>query len=215
MDVVQALHDPNLLGIDRNPEEWRVWDVVLKAAHGLFLDDEELEIFKRISGGREPPTGPVRELVEVVGRRGGKTRTKSALLAWSAVSRNWRLVCAPGEVATHLFLASNKEQAQVALNYCKAMFEASPVMRQHVVKETQFGMELDTGAEIVILATNFRSIRGRSIPMAVLDETAFWTDGITADLPGEVYAALRPSMATFEHPDQRLPQVLHQMEPIC
>ena len=135
MNIVEAMRDPNLLGIDRDPAEWRTWDCVLKATYGLPLDPSELDIFKSVAGGREPPTSPVRELVGVIGRRGGKTRAASTLLAWSAVSKNWRLVCAPGEQAVHLFLASNKEQAQVALNYCKAMFEVSPVMRQHVTKE--------------------------------------------------------------------------------
>jgi hypothetical protein len=200
MDVVQAMRDPNLLNVFGNPKEWLAWTSVLKGTYGLALDPDELALFKTVAGGREPPSSPVKELCAVIGRRGGKTRVASALLVWSAVSRNWREVCAPGEVATHVLLAGSKEQAAIALRYCKAMLEVSPVMRQHVVNETADGVLLDTNAELVILASNFRSIRGRSVPLCIMDEVSFWHDGLVADLPNETYAALRPSMATFPNP---------------
>ena len=74
MNILEALHDVNLLGADRDPATWRTWDAVLRAAYALPMTEEELAIFQQVAE-REPPEEPVRELWCICGRRSGKTRT--------------------------------------------------------------------------------------------------------------------------------------------
>ena len=57
MDVVQAMRDPLLLGVDRDRDQWARWDAVLKACHGLPMTDAELALFEEVAE-RAPPPGP-------------------------------------------------------------------------------------------------------------------------------------------------------------
>ena len=85
----RALADRTLLGAALgDPATWSTWLVVLKAAFGLKLDDEELEVFAGVAGSRAPPRSRVRELWAVVGRRGGKSRIAAALAVYFAVLRS-------------------------------------------------------------------------------------------------------------------------------
>jgi len=201
IDLTAALRDPNLVGSGRGATYAR-WDAVWKAADGKRLTEAEDRLFREVSGGRSPPREPVHEVVSAVGRRGSKTSEAARILLWRAISRDWRTVMAPGEVALFPFLASTKEQAEVALQYARGLVHSSPVLAKHIVNETQSSFVFDNGAEVSVMSANYRSLRGRSIPAAVLDEVAWWLDGLSVDLPSEAYAALKPSMATF--PDRLL-----------
>ena len=64
-------------------------------------------------------------------------------------------------------------------------------------RETADGVELTTGAELDVLASNFRNVRGRSIACVVMDEVAFWRSESTANPDVETYQALVPSLATI------------------
>jgi hypothetical protein len=73
-----------------------------------------------------------------------------------------------------------------------------------VDRETDNSLELNNSIEIVVLANNFRSIRGRTILCAIFDECAYWldTDTNSAYPDIETYAAVIPAMVTL--PDAML-----------
>jgi hypothetical protein len=54
------------------------------------------------------------------------------------------------------------------------------------------------GIVIAVHANSFRSVRGRSLVAAVLDEVCFWRDDSTATPDSEVYSALLPSLLTTD-----------------
>ena len=68
-----------------------------------------------------------------------------------------------------------------------------------VVRSTLSGLELSNNVDIVVAASNFRSIRGKTIALAILDECAFWRaeDGGFASPDTEVYSALVPALSTL------------------
>jgi hypothetical protein len=66
-----------------------------------------------------------------------------------------------------------------------------------VKRETADGLELTTGAELDVLQSNFRNVRGRSVACVILDECAFWRSETTANPDVEVFQALTPSLATI------------------
>jgi hypothetical protein len=66
-----------------------------------------------------------------------------------------------------------------------------------VEREVADGVDVSTGAELIVLASNFRNVRGRSIACVILDECAFWQSELTANPDVEVYQALVPSLATL------------------
>jgi hypothetical protein len=152
-----------------------VWKAVLKAAFRLPMTPPELEIFKSVAE-RSPPKKRVKELWCIVGRRGGKDSIASALAAYFAGFIDWRGLglLRPGEAATVLCLATDKLQARIVDNYTRAYFQKIDLLRPLVERETAEGLELSTGAELIVLASSFRSVRGRSIALAILDECAWW-----------------------------------------
>ena len=67
--IERALLDRQLLGAALgSPETWSAWRVVLKAAFGLSLDDEERALFAGLAGDRPPPARQVGELWAVCGQ---------------------------------------------------------------------------------------------------------------------------------------------------
>jgi hypothetical protein len=198
----RAINEPKLLARGFEGPSWDRWRSCLKAAFGEKLDPQELELFQEVAE-RAPLEKPVREAYFLVGRRGGKDSIAAAIattLAMTDFSRYLR----PGEVATIVCLAVSKDQARIVLNYIRANFLNNPVLAPLVARETEHGLELNNNIEIVVLANNFRSIRGRTILCAIMDECCYWRDLETNTVYPDVetYAALVPSMVTL--PDAML-----------
>ena len=83
--IDDALTDRNLLGAALGDmESWQTWRVILKAAFGLPLGADELEVFRSVAGARNPPSERVAELWIVAGRRSAKSRMAGALCAYLA-----------------------------------------------------------------------------------------------------------------------------------
>jgi hypothetical protein len=197
--ITGALADPRLFGPWFSGPSWATWKAVLKAAFALPMAPSELEAFKGVAE-RDPPRKRVRELWCLVGRRGGKDSIASALAAYFAGFVDWRALglLRPGEAAAILCLATDKPQARIIENYTRAFFQKIELLKPLVERDTAEGLELSTGAELLVLASNFRGVRGRSIALAVLDECAFWRDERTQNPDVEVYQALAPSLATLD-----------------
>ena len=196
IDIDHALADPNLLGAalgDLTP--WKVWRVVLKAAFALGLvTDEERAIFEEISGGRPLPAKRVRELWAVVARRGGKSRMAATIGVYLAlfVPRN----LAPGEVGEVTIIAATREQASVVFKYVVGFLQTSPVLRQEIEVVTQHEVRLRGNVVLSTRAGNYRTVRGRTLLAAIIDEVAFLRDE-TSSMPDiETYRALLPALAT-------------------
>jgi hypothetical protein len=199
IDIVQALDDANLFGPWFAGDSWRMWRVVLKGAFGLAMSPDEVKLFKSVAGGRSPPKGRVKQLFVCAGRRAGKDSVASAVAAFAAAFTDYRAegLLRPGEQATCLCLAVDKQQASIIQKYTQAYFQRIPLLRSLVTRETSDGLELSTGAELIVLASNFRNIRGRSVACCVMDEVGFWRSELTATPDTEAYAAIMPSLATL------------------
>jgi hypothetical protein len=193
----QAISDGFLAEHYAGPS-WARWRAVLKAAGGDALTDEEHELFREVAE-RDPPPGAVRELWCVVGRRGGKDSIAAGIACVAAVG-DYSATLRPGEKATILCLASNRDQAKIVLRYIKGYFATIPALTALVQRETEETLELVNSVEIVVSTNSFRAVRGKSIVCAIFDECAFYRSDESANPDSEVYAAALPAMATFERP---------------
>jgi len=106
-----------LLGNVLAGDSWRPWRVILIAAMGEALDDEERAIFKTLTGRPTEPGERVDEFWAVVGRRGGKSRAIAVLIVFIAVFLDHSAVLVVGERPVVLCLAPNQKQAAVVLGY--------------------------------------------------------------------------------------------------
>ena len=191
----RAIADPNLLGRGFIGPSWHRWRAVLKAAYGEPLDMMEYRQFKAVAQC-EPPSKPVKELWCIIGRRGGKDSVASAIATTMAMS-DYRQYLRPGEKATIVCLANGKNQARIVLGYIRGYFAGNPLLQPLVDRETEFGLELKNDIEILVLANNYRIIRGRTILCAIFDEVALWRSEESAFPDAETYAAVVPGMVTL------------------
>jgi hypothetical protein len=193
--IDRTLLDPNLLGAALgDAASWATWLVVLKAAFGLNLSDEQRDLFMQVAGGRNPPTKRVRELWAQISRRSGKSRIAAALADYAALFVTYHL--AAGENGLVLVLAASQAQARTVFGYCLGFIQQSPVLRQELVEITRNEIRLRSGIVIAIHSNSFRSIRGRTILCCIFDEVAFWRDETSATPDQEVYRAVLPALAT-------------------
>jgi hypothetical protein len=191
-----ALRDEKLLGASFAGESWKPWHVVAKILSGEPLDDDETALALRCTGRTRLPERPPRRLYGLIGRRGAKSRFASAVAVHAAAFSPWRDIMAPGETPTVLLLAVNRQQAAICWKYCSGLLRASPLLAGEIVREADGEIELRNGAVIAVGTTDHRSIRGRSVPVLVGDESCYWTsDGESSANDEEVISAIQPSMA--------------------
>jgi hypothetical protein len=155
----RAFDDPNLFGPHFSGSSWNGWRAVLKAAHGVALNEEELEFFRKVAD-RDPPKRKVRELWVIAGRRSGKDSVASAMATHAALTPYGGL--RPGEAPTIMCLACDKEQARIVTRYSRGYFDEVPLLKGLIDEDTQDGFTLTNGSEFAVLANNFRSVRGRT-----------------------------------------------------
>jgi hypothetical protein len=197
MNIIEALDDPNLLGASiRDAESWKPWRALLAAAFGLPLSEDALALYRQCTGRRGPAVAPAAYLWLCIGRRGGKSFAMALIAVYLAAFRDWRKYLSPGERAIVLLVAADREQAKILHRYCQGILSA-PILQSLVWNVTASEIELKGGVTIEVVTRSYRSVRGRSVCVAVLDELAFWRDDDSANPDAEVLNAIRASMATF------------------
>ena len=175
--ILDFISDDQLLARYFEGPSWRPWKAVLKGAFGLagqMTPYERLD-FKKFAGGRKPPKKRVRELVAAIGRGGGKDSAASAIAVYLACTSDFSRL-RPGEKGTILCLANGREQARIAFNYIRGLFEQTPLLKPLIKRVDASTIELTNRAEITVLPNNIRASRGLTLVAAIYDEVAFWLD---------------------------------------
>ncbi len=200
----RALSDRHLLGTALGGESWLAWRVLLIAAMGEALTDEERAIFTKLTGRESEPCERVDELWCIIGRRGGKSRAIATLLVYLATMADYSVQLVSGESGVVLCLARTQEQAQVVLRYVAGIIENAPILAKMVIRRAADSLTLSNrGAtiEIAVRAASYRCIRGMTCVAAVADEIAFWqADDGSANPDTEILRAIRPSLLTTRGP---------------
>jgi hypothetical protein len=195
--IADALTDVNLLGSGLGPaESWQTWLATLKAAFGERLSRKDRRAFAAVAGGRRPPGRKVRELVAIVGRRGGKSKMAAAIAAYIATCVDHTTKLSAGEPGTILVLAASQAQAQIVFGYVVGFLQASPILAGRIEGTTATEVRLQGNVIIAVHSNSFRTIRGRTLLACVFDETAYWKDEASANPDIEVYRAVLPSLMT-------------------
>jgi hypothetical protein len=173
------------------------WRAFLAALYGLPMDDEALAIYRACTGRSEAPTARAREAWLPIGRRGGKSRVLALVGAYEACFGGWGPYLSAGEPAYLPVVAADRKQGRAILTYLKALLLETELLAPLVVRETSEELELSNGVVVEIATSSYKTIRGRTIIAALLDEVAFWSSEDSANPDVEVVNALRPAMATI------------------
>jgi hypothetical protein len=194
-NIITALNDPKLFEPSFRGPTWDGWRVVLKAAYGLALTDDEIVFFKSIAGDREPPTQQCREVWIIGGRGAGKDSIASVIAAYAAATFTGQDRLRGGERALVCCLACDRDQSKIVLNYTRSYFHDIPMLARLKGTDTAIGFPLKNSVDVAISTNSFRSVRGRPIVCAILDEVSFWRDETSSKPDEEVYDALLPALA--------------------
>ena len=199
MNLLEAMDDPELFGPHFAGPSWATWRAFIASVFGLQIDDGALKTFRQCTGRNEPPTGPAREAWIIAGRRAGKSRMLALIAVYLATFRDWSPFLAAGEKGYVVVIASSRDQAKTILDYAKALIAGTPLLAQKVASELSDGLTLVNGVAIEVCTCSHRTIRGRTIIAAILDEVSSWYDDATrsSNSDSEVLAAIRPATATI------------------
>lgn len=171
--IIDTMESPALFEPWFQGESWTPWKAILKAAFALPMGDDELWIFRSVSGGRNPPTKRVRELWIIAGRRAGKDSIASLITAYAAALFSGGDKLRPGERAAVQCIACDREQARIVLNYTRAFFEIE-LFKELIERETRFGFQLSNNVDIEVSANSFRRCAGG------LCSALYWTSAPTS-----------------------------------
>jgi hypothetical protein len=142
-----------------------------------------------------PPAGRPDELYLAFGRRSGKTRFE-AVAAVHAWAESYSALV-PGEWATISCHCTDKRQARTWFEYCKGLIEGSAMLSAEVGNVTAESIESKHMTRLEVFTSNYRSARGYSMPLAIIDEAAFLRDEFSAQPDIELRRALMPALATL------------------
>jgi hypothetical protein len=196
-----ALTDPHLLGHVLQGPSWLPWRVLLIAAMGEALTDEERPIFTQLTQRPHEPLQRVNELEAVIGRRGGKTTAMAALATYIAACCDHSDALARGENGVLLCVAQASHVAKKLLDFIEANLNDSEILRQLIKGRTQDSIELTNNISIEVRPASFRKLRGPTYVGIIADELAYWfTDSSYANPDVEVLAAARPGLLTTGGP---------------
>jgi Terminase large subunit, T4likevirus-type, N-terminal len=197
----EAFGDPTLLGGALRGDSWHVWRVLLIAAVGEELTEDERAVFRRFTGRDREPGAMVDTWLTVSGRRSGKTTAMAALVVYLACLCEWSEDLSLGERGTALYLAPKQDQASRAFRYARTFVQHSPLMRRLIVNEVADAIELSNGIDIEVQAASWRHVRGATCVATVLDECAFFrSEAESANRDEDLVTALRPSLVTTGGP---------------
>jgi len=192
-NVIQFIRDPKLISGNLSPHQ----ETALRLLYGLTLTKKMQAIAREALDTQHLPKGKFNEGTFVCGRRSGKSDRLCANVAvFEAVTGQHEKHLAPGERGTILLVAQDMRAAKVLFGYIKAKFEGSPLLSQLLQDIRKSEIDLTNNLSISIFPCSFRAPRGFSVPVAILDELAFFRhEGAIIDR--EVVDSIRPSQATF------------------
>jgi hypothetical protein len=196
--IRKALEDPELLGGVLGGDTWKPWRVILTAAMGEPLTDDELEIFKRFTGRGCSPKHRCDELWCAVGRRGGKSRAMASLAVYLAALNEHELT--RGEKGVVLAVAPDKRQARILVDYAEGALQATPLLKQLLANRTAEVLNFTNGTSLEVRSASFRRIRGMTLVACLADEVAFWRSEDSTNPDTEILQAVRPGLATTGGP---------------
>ena len=193
----EFLTDAQLLGLSCSPRQLTVG----KALYGEPLDAEELEYWRQHTGRATYPGVAFPEGTIIAGARSGKdSRIAVPVLLYEAVFGGHEAYLGKGEHGTLVLVAQDHRATRTAFGYARGYMTGSSLLRPLIAEEREAELWLTNRMRIACFASSAKSIRGWSIPAAVMDELAFFRLDAGADADVEIQTAIRRGGVGFPHP---------------
>lgn len=204
--VPEFIEDPEYLGLVYSAPQ----RALLKAIYGLELTAEERDIWGECTGRRTYTAGQaVSEATVIAGARSGKdSRIAAPLALYEALYGDYPI--ARGEPTVIPLVAQDGEGSEIAFGYIREYALERPRLARYVDNDLARELWLTnvpSGKRVKVkcFACSAKSIRGWSIPAAVMDEVAYFRVEGGANADEKVQRAIRRGGINF--PRQRLVKI--------
>lgn len=189
---------PEFAGAEFSGPSWAAWRIVARLidgdAHLLTADERALAL--KMTGRTVLPSVAPREVYVGAGRRSGKSRFGSLVAVWLAAKDYPQL--SPGETAVVADVAPDRDQAAIDLEYSKGIIAASEPLRADLAGEpTRDTITFRHRTQLEVATASYRTVRGRTLAGAIVDESAFLRALESATPDVELARALRPALLTL------------------
>jgi hypothetical protein len=129
-----------------------------------------------------------RKVILMEGRQQGKTTTSAAYIVWYTIFQ---------EAKTVAILANKATAAREVLNRYQLMYEHLPMwLQQGVVTWNKGDVELENGSKVFTSATSQSGIRGKSVNLLYVDETAIIPNTVAEEFFTSVYPTISAGETT-------------------
>jgi len=195
--IIEFAEDPQLCGLTLSPAQ----TTLLKAIYGLHLTPAERDLYKRCTGRERALAQPFLEATVVAGARSGKdSRIAAPIVCYEALFGGHEKHLARGERAVTCVVAQDFRATKVAFGYIRDYLTRSPLIAARVEDVQALEISLTNGVAISCFPCTLRSLRGWSIPCAIMDEVGFYRLEGSADSDIEVQTSVRRGMVAFPQP---------------
>ena len=194
-DIIEFVTDPQLLGLTISPAQ----ETLLRAIYGLPLCADQDDLWSLCTGRERYTARPFQEATVLAGARSGKdSRIAAPIICYEASLGGHYHRLSKGERGVLPLVAQDARASRIAFNYIRDYLTTSPVLQSQVADVLSSEITLTNGLSISCFPSTLRSLRGWSIPAAVLDEVAFFGLEGSADSDVEIQASIRRGMLAFE-----------------
>lgn len=209
MNLLEAIKDEQL-GIrewltgepDGDLSSWLPWMVAMRCLIGLPVHRKYHDLVRECTGrdAKKLPKEGFKTALFLTGRRCGKSRVAAVLSAYAAAIEGKEKSLAAGEQAILPIICPSKHQASIVHGYLRSLFDVGLLKGQVTDETVERGFILKNGVNVQILAGDYRTCRGFSLPCgACLDESAFFgvedTGASKVRTLEELIRAIKPALA--------------------
>lgn len=193
-DIVEFVTDPQLLGLTLSPAQ----EALMRAVYALPMSAEHLDLFRECTGRAGRPADPFQEVSVIAGARSGKdSRIAAPIVCYEAVFGGHEAHLHRGERGVIPLVAQDARATRIAFSFIRDYLTGSPLLAGEVEEVLASEITLRNGTVILCFPCTQRSLRGWSIPAAVMDELAFFRLEGAADSDVEIQASVRRGMVAF------------------
>ena len=176
-------------------------EVLLRSIYGMDLSGSQLDIYRQCTGRDEYHHHGFSECTVLAGARSGKdSRIATPIAAFEACFGQHERQLSRGEYGVIPLIAQDQRATKIAFNYLRDYFLGSPLLKSMLADEPVANeIRLKNRISIMCFPSTQSSLRGWSIPAAVLDEVGFWRLEGSADSDAEIQASVRRGMINFHN----------------
>lgn len=195
VNIIQFANDILMVSFKERPAQ----EVVLRCLYGLPLNDEQLAIYKLLTGNTDEFEAGINKTEGNfdIGARGGKSYITAIVALYEATRDKWKQYLTQGETGYAVIIATRQKQAEdIIQKACSRMLEGSEIAWMMKSFPLKASLDLTNGMTIASFPCNSTAARGLPIFLLIFDEIAWYrTEGVKADYA--IFNALNPRRAQF------------------